>query len=211
VCVCGGYVRVCVCVCVSVCMCVCACVCVCVCARARVYVRVRLRVRVHPGRTWTMTTGRRRPGQCRRTAVVARRPRPRRHGRERDCRGECEYPEYPRVPDSTHRVPPGEYPQRTRRVPGERAKAAPYICTGNSHLGHSHLGHSHLGHSHLGPLLRSSEPTSAPGLTGWIGRGVAAAAAERGRQGPKWEWPNREGTKWEGPKWDWLCRCGCGR
>ena len=114
-------------------------------------------------------------------------------------------------PDSTQRAPPGEYPQRTRRVPEERAKAAPYFCTGNAHLGQSHLGHSHLGHSHLGPLLRSTEPTSAPGLVGWIGRGVAAAAAERGRQGPKWGSPKWEGTKREGPKWDWPCRCGCGR
>jgi hypothetical protein len=34
-------------------------------------------------------------------------------------------------PDSTHKGTPGEYPQSTRRVPGERAKAAPFNCTGN--------------------------------------------------------------------------------
>jgi hypothetical protein len=118
-------------------------------------------------------------------------------------------------PDSTHRVPrgvPTEYAESTRGT----GKGCAVHLHGQSHLGHSHLGpshlgRSHLGHSHFGTWLSSTEPTSAPGLTGWICRGDAAAAAERGRQGPKWESPKWEGTKRERPKWDWPCRCGCGR
>ena len=119
-----------VCVCVCVCICVCVCVCVCACVHVCVCVRVCVYIPAGPGRLDDVP-----PADAGRASAAALPSLLADHDLAAtdanvivavsvSTRSTLE------CPDSTHRVP-REYPQSTRGVPGERAKAALYICTGN--------------------------------------------------------------------------------